>query len=189
MNHSENNSNSTWMIVILIVALVLGYWLYSTHTNLPDLGTISNKNYTVTTDKQPLNPAQIDNILCTNHSPACNTGSTFYQNAIRTGISATYALAVFKAESSYGTAGVARYTKGIGNIICTPGYDCVQGFRAYPTWEAGEEDWFNLIKNLYINEKKLTTVATIANVYAPPSSNDTNAYVANIESTMTSLSK
>lgn len=193
-NNNENSSSSfTWMIIICIVVFVLGYWMYSTHTNMPNLNTISagssTTNYTVTVDKQPLSAAQIDTVLCTNNSPACHTGSTFYSNATRTGISAAYALAVFKAESSYGTAGVARSTKGIGNIQCTPGYTCIQGFRSYASWEVGESDWFSLIKNLYIDEKNLTTVDKIAMVYAPPTSNDTSKYVSNIENTMNELSK
>lgn len=193
MDFAKRNESSTVLIVILILAFLLGYWLYSTHTSLPNLTTISagssNNSYTVTTNNQPLTAAQINTVLCTNHSPACGTGQALYQDAMSAQIDDSYALAVFHAESSYGIAGIAKTTRSLGNIMCSSGYTCYSGYRSYASWEAGYADWFSLIKNLYINTKKLTTVATIAEVYAPPTDNNTSQYVANIETTMDSLSK
>lgn len=180
---------NTILILLLIVAIVAGYYYESTQTSWPNLTTIAASDHTVTVAKQTLSAAQIDTILCGAKSPACHTGSSLYQDAISTGIDDAYALAVFKAESSYGTAGVAVVTRSLGNIRCTNGYDCYQGYRAYASWEAGFNDWFRLIKSLYVTSWKLTTVRTIAAKYAPASENNTSSYAASINDTMSQLSK
>jgi len=120
----------------------------------------------------------INHVLCSASSPACSTGAALYAYGIQYGIDPAYALAFFEHESSFGTTGVARVTRSLGNIRCTPGYACIDGFRAYATWQAGYLDWYRLIRSLYVNQWHLTTVEQIIPVYAPY---DPRAYISAVE--------
>ena len=69
-----------------------------------------------------------------------------------------------------------------GNIRASAGYAQIEGYRAYRSWTAGFEDWYKLIKNLYIGQWSLTTVEQIIPVYAPSSdNNDVSAYISAVE--------
>ncbi len=124
----------------------------------------------------------INHVLCSASSPACSTGAALYAYGIQYGIDPAYALAFFEHESSFGTTGVARVTKSLGNIRCTAGYACIDGFRAYATWQAGYLDWYRLIRSLYVNQWHLSTVTAIIPVYAPSSDhNDVSGYINAVE--------
>src|SRR5262249_1613046 len=117
----------------------------------------------------------IDNILCSNASPACGTGKAMYNDGVQIGIDPVFALAFFKHESSYGKYGIAALNKGLGNIRCSSGYVCKGGFRAYATWEEGYDDWYHLIR-YYIDTWHKNTIDAIVPTYAPSSENDTSGY-------------
>lgn len=123
----------------------------------------------------------INNVLCQASSPACGTGTALYQLGIRHGIDPVYALAFFQHESTFGRYGVASVNKGLGNIRCSQGYTCISGFRAYATWQEGYEDWYHLIRTLYVDVWGLTTIDTIVPRYAPSSENDTPSYILAIK--------
>jgi hypothetical protein len=125
-----------------------------------------------------ITPEQIEQVLRQYHSPAQGAGQTMYDLGLKYGIDPAYPLAFFIHESSAGTQGVATVTKSIGNIRVTPGYDSYAGFRKYATWEAGMEDWYKLIKDLYIDSWHLTTLQAIIPRYAPSADhNDPLAYI------------
>jgi len=93
-----------------------------------------------------------------------------------------FLLAFFIHESSAGTS--ARWagrkpngttTHNVGNIVCTTGWRCHGRFRDYASWEAGIEDWYRLIRDLYIGEWGRTTVEAIIPKYAPASDNNDEA--------------
>jgi hypothetical protein len=129
-----------------------------------------------------LSAQQIDKILCGAGSPACGTGNTFYQDSLTSGIDDAYALAFFHHESGYGTSGSATQTLSMGNINCSSGYSCRGRFRAYSSWDAGINDWYQLIKNVYVNQG-LTTVNQIVYKYAPSSDgNDPDSYINAVQS-------
>ena len=128
-----------------------------------------------------LTAQQIDKILCNAGSPACGTGNTFYQDSLAYGIDDAYGVAFLHHESDYGLEGAAVETKNMGNIVCTSGYDCIGRFRAYSSWSAGIDDWYRLIKDVYIGQGH-TTVESIIPIYAPASdNNDCSAYVSAVE--------
>lgn len=128
-----------------------------------------------------ISPAKIDEVLRSYKSPAAGVGQAMFDLGAKYGIDPAYALAFFIHESSAGTAGIAVNTKSIGNIRHTPGYENYGGFRKYPTWEAGIEDWYKLIKDLYVNGWKLTTVEQIVPVYAPAADrNNPTAYIQQV---------
>ncbi len=132
--------------------------------------------------KPTLSAAFIDKVLAAFHSRAAGTGEALYSLGVQYGIDPAYALAFFMHESTFGTTGVARATLSLGNIRCTPGYQCIEGYRAYASYQNGYLDWYRLIRNLYITQWHLTTVQAIIPVYAPSSDhNDVASYIAAIE--------
>jgi hypothetical protein len=69
----------------------------------------------------------------------------------------------------------------VGNIRCTPGYRCLDGYRASRTWAAGAADWYRLIRTLYLDTWGLRTPAPILPSYAPAGDgNDPAAYAARV---------
>jgi len=129
-----------------------------------------------------LSAAAIDAILGEYGSPAQGQGAVFYQMGRKYGIDPAFALAFYVEESHCGTRGVARFTHGIGNIRWTPGFDSYEGYRAYPDYATGIEDWFKLIRELYVDGWGLQTVGQIVPRYAPPGdNNDPASYIATVE--------
>lgn len=125
-----------------------------------------------------LPPAFLNQVLKQAKSPAQGTGQALYELSKQYQIDDAYALAFFKAESQYGTTGVARVTRSLGNIRCAGYAHCISGYRAYTSWQQGYQDWYQLIRNLYVNTWHLVTVSQIIPVYAPASDgNDPNAYI------------
>ena len=131
----------------------------------------------------------INLVLAAGHSPAAGTGEALYNLGVQYGIDPAYALAFFLHESSLGKTGVANATQSLGNIRCSNGYRCIDGFRAYQTWPDGYRDWYRLILYGYVQGQitiplaghKCTTVEQIIPVYAPASDhNDEAAYIAAI---------
>ena len=122
--------------------------------------------------KPTLRASFVNRVLLAYHSPAVGTGQALYDLSVRYGVDDAYALAFFMHESTFGTTGVARATRSLGNIRCTPGYQCTLGYRAYATFQAGYEDWYQLIKDGYVGGQvssrcPCVTVEQIIPVYAP----------------------
>ncbi len=125
-----------------------------------------------------LSAAFIDRVLATYGSPVVGLGRALYADSRQFHIDDVYALAFFQHESIFGTTGVARFTRSLGNIICSGYPTCFRRFRSYSSWQVGAWDWFRLIKQEYL-PRGLFTVQTIVPVYAPASDhNDVGAYIA-----------
>ncbi len=125
-----------------------------------------------------LSASFIDRVLSAYQSPAVGLGAALYADSVQFHLDDAYALAFFLHESSFGTTGVARYTRSLGNLICSGYATCYDGFRSYPSWQVGAWDWFRLIRYEYL-PRGLTTVQTIVPVYAPASDGNTpSAYIA-----------
>jgi len=128
---------------------------------------------------------QIEQVLAEFNSPAAGHGQEIYDLGVKYGINPAISLAFFVHESGAGSnpAWAGRKPDGttsnnIGNIICTPGYRCYGRFREYATWGEGIEDWYKLIKELYVGEWGRTTVEEIIPKYAPAAdNNDEGAYI------------
>jgi hypothetical protein len=133
-----------------------------------------------------LSASFVNRVLAAYHSPAVGTGQALYDLSLRYGIADEYALAFFLHESAFGTTGVARVTRSLGNIRCSDGYRCIAGYRVYATWQAGYEDWFKLIKFEYVTGQvsrkcPCVTIQQIIPIYAPASDhNNESAYMAAI---------
>ena len=129
----------------------------------------------------------INQVLAYYHSPAAGKGQALFDDGITYGIDPVFALAFFMHESSFGTTGIAQYTLSLGNLRCVPPYSCYDGFSSFPTWEAGFEAWYSLIRNVYIDTWHLSTVEQIIPTYAPASDhNDVAAYINAVETAVDS---
>jgi hypothetical protein len=121
--------------------------------------------------------AFIDRVLIAYGSPAAGTGQALYDDGVSTGIDPVYALAFFLHEDSFGTTGIGAANHSLGNIRCSAGYVCQDGFRYYATWEGSYRDWYHLILDGYVEGQvtdaivghPCSTVAQIVPVYAPSS--------------------
>ena len=132
-----------------------------------------------------ISAAFIDQILAANNSPAAGSGQAIYTDGVKYGIDPVFALAFFMHESSFGTAGIAQLTLSPGNLRCIPSADCLSGYAAFPSWSAGFDAWYQLIRNLYVNSWGLTTIDQIIPRYAPPTDNNNDsAYISAVESSI-----
>lgn len=157
-------------------------WQYLTSGNTANQQSVSSPAQGSSVLGSPsLSAQQIDKILSSAGSPAVGTGNTFYNDSVQYGIDDAYALGFFHHESGYGESGAATQTLNMGNIVCTEGYDCIGRFRAYSSWSSGIDDWYQLIKNVYVSQGH-TTVESIIPIYAPSSdNNDPNSYISAVE--------
>lgn len=141
----------------------------------------ANSCYCIT-GKPTISASFINQVLAYYHSPASRLGGSLYSLGVRYGINPVYALAFFMHESRLGLAGVARYSLSLGNIRCSAGYRCIDGYRAYSSWSNGFQDWYKLLRNLYVDTWHLITVEQIIPTYAPPGDhNNVRAYIAALE--------
>ena len=132
-----------------------------------------------------VSPQLIDSVLAKYNSPATGKGQAIHDLGVKYGIDPAFMLAFFIHESSAGSnrkwAGYkpdGTTTHNVGNIVCTPGWRCHGRFRDYDSWEAGIEDWYKLIKELYVGQWGRSTVEAIIPKYAPASdNNDEAAYI------------
>ncbi|GAC1394322.1 MAG: hypothetical protein NVSMB38_26390 [Ktedonobacteraceae bacterium] len=121
----------------------------------------------------------INRVLDAYGSPAAGKGQALYDMGVKYGIDPAFALAFFQHESSFGKAGEARSSLSLGNLRCIPDAQCTDNYAWFPTWEAGFEAWYKLIRNLYVAVWGLTTVDQIIPRYAPTADNNNEAaYIA-----------
>ncbi len=139
------------------------------------------KVYTIV-GKPTLDAAFINSVLASYNSPASGKGQVLYDYGVQYGINPAYALAFFLEESNFGTKGVATVTHALGNIRASSGQPQYQGYRSYPTWEAGFQDWYKLIAEKYVGAWHLSTVDQIIPVYAPANDNNDEAqYISTVK--------
>ena len=105
-----------------------------------------------------------------------------YNLGVQYGIDPVYALAFFMHESTFGTTGVAQTTLSLGNMRCIATRPCIfrniGGFAQMQSWVDGFDQWYKLIRNLYVAQWGLVTIDRIIPVYAPSSDhNDVNGYI------------
>jgi hypothetical protein len=133
--------------------------------------------------KPTISASFIDQVLASYNSPAAGKGQALYDLGVKYGIDPVFALAFFMHESLFGTTGEARATLSLGNLRCIPTRPCISqnigGFAKMNSWEDGFEQWYKLIRNLYVAQWGLVTVDQIIPTYAPSSDhNDVAGYIA-----------
>lgn len=128
----------------------------------------------------------INRVLASYHSPTAGMGKTLYDLGVKYGIDPVYPLAFFMHESLFGTTGEARATLSLGNSRCIPDRPCIDqdrgGYAKMNSWQDGFEQWYKLIRNLYIAQWGRITVDQIIPKYAPNSDgNNEAAYIATLK--------
>src|SRR6266704_4365953 len=103
-------------------------------------------------------------------SPMVGTGKLVEQVSRQTNIDDAFALAVWWTETNDGAAGVGLADRNPGSVRGSVGYpSAFDGYTIYPSYSAAIVDWFNLIRNRYVN-RGLTTVSAISYPYVGTSS-------------------
>lgn len=128
----------------------------------------------------------INKVLASYHSPTAGMGQSLYDLGVKYGIDPVYPLAFFMHESLFGTTGEARVTLSLGNSRCIPDRPCIDqdrgGYAKMNSWQDGFEQWYKLIRNLYIAQWGRVTVDQIIPKYAPNSDgNNEAAYIATLK--------
>lgn len=189
-----------YILAAALVILILvsgGTWLGSSLATALNAPTGQGGTYSL--EGSPTVSADfINRVLTRYHSPAAGEGQAVYDDGVKYGIDAVFALAFFMHESSFGTTGEARESLSIGNLRCVgAGYEdlhpsCQDNYAWFSSWDDGIEAWYRLIKNGYVqgainqaigrNACPCMTVEQIIPVYAPRSDhNDEAAYIAAVE--------
>jgi hypothetical protein len=128
----------------------------------------------------------INQVLASYNSPAAGKGQALYDLGVKYGIDPVFALAFFMHESLFGTTGEARATLSLGNLRCIPTRPCIDqdrgGYAQMSSWVDGFEQWYKLIRNLYVAQWGLVTVDKIIPTYAPNSDgNNELEYIATLK--------
>ncbi len=132
--------------------------------------------------KPTVTPAFINEVLSNYHSPAAGKGQALYDLGVKYGIDPAFALAFFMHESTFGTKGEANASLSLGNIRCIPNFRCRDNFAWFDTWEDGFQEWYKLMRNLYVAQWGLTTVDQIIPTYAPAADhNNESAYINSLK--------
>jgi hypothetical protein len=146
---------------------------------------IHNGPYSVL-GKPTISASFINQVLASYHSPAAGKGQTLYDLGVKYGIDPVFALAFFMHESLFGTTGEARATLSLGNSRCIPTRPCIDqnrgGYAQMYSWEDGFDQYYKLIRNLYVAQWGLVTVDQIIPTYAPNSDgNNEKQYIATLK--------
>ncbi|GAC1361837.1 MAG: glucosaminidase domain-containing protein [Ktedonobacteraceae bacterium] len=132
--------------------------------------------------KPTITPDFINQVLSRYNSPAAGKGQALYDLGVKYGIDPAFALAFFMHESTFGTRGEASASLSLGNIRCIPNFRCRDNFAWFDTWEDGFQEWYKLIRNLYVAQWGLTTVDQIIPTYAPAADhNNETAYINSLK--------
>lgn len=138
------------LVGIALIAVVAACFMYYQKTsttglmpNLASLDTTLNAGQPVIFGAPALTPSQVNTILCNAHSSACGTGQSLYDTSVQSGINDAFPMAVFKAESLYGTLGAAKANHSIGNLISNKTGKLVY----YSTWGASYADFLAIAKS------------------------------------------
>jgi hypothetical protein len=177
-------------VLVCSVVLLLVWWgsyalvqsssaqqLLSHLSTLVPLGSQPDAGASTVTGPPTISAAFIDRVLSAYGSPAAGTGQALYDGGVQDGIDPVYALAFFQHEDSFGRTGWGAVNQSLGNSRCSGWPRCQGGYRYYPTWADGYQDWYNLILNGYVRGQvsmpivghACTTVDEIVPVYAPSS--------------------
>jgi hypothetical protein len=120
---------------------------------------------------------QFDTILRDYNSPAAGVGIPITAYAKEKQIDTAYVLYMFIQESTAGTSpNWNAATRNPGNIICAGYSTCIGRFRQYSTWEEGFKAQIDLLAD-YRDTNNIQDIDTAMHKWAPPSENDTAAYI------------
>lgn len=124
-------------------------------------------------------------------SPLVGAGDNFVNAGVEHGINPMWVVVIAQKESSFGTAGIA--TKGTNNSFGRTATDAQPGvvikgrrWYKYSSFQDSPFEQSAYLKRRYIDQG-LTTMREIVYTYAPPSENNTEQYIKDIERSMGKL--
>ena len=162
------------LVQILLIGLLV--WLLARHYTQPAVRhpaepifkPVMPPSGPVRIDGAPsISADRVNGILAAYRSPLRGHGESILALSKKYGIDDAVALAFFVMESRAGTQGEAVTTHSFGNLRPMPGEPSRDGYRYYNTWMDGATEWFGLMRDLYINQLNLHTVADVIPIYAP----------------------
>jgi hypothetical protein len=111
--------------------------------------------------------AVVDATLHREGSPLAGLGAVIIAKGRRWGIDPVFLVAFV----TYFDAGAPLPTAAhnVGHIRAVGTQRAIDGYRAFPTWQAGIDAWYRLIAAVYVRRWELTTLDRIVPVYAPGS--------------------
>ncbi len=189
---NTHGGGSGWALLLLIglglalIVLVLKPFESVSRINTAREVKIVNTGQYSPIGDPTISRANFKNFLKEMNSPALAEGDAMYDACLDSGCDPALALAFFEHESSGGNQGAAAVTKSVGNIRCSPGYNCytTQGngsFRKYDSWTESVRDWSRLLK-VYRELYNKRTLEEIIPMYAPQAdNNDEQAYIAAVK--------
>jgi len=183
--------------LVIIVVVALGFGLASLIAPKPTPQLPPDTSYSVIGGPS-VTADFINQVLDHYGSPAAGQGQALHDLGVKSGIDPVFALAFFMHESSFGKAGMATITLGLGNERClsdrpcinTEGGPCQAGqscYAQFSSWADGFEHWYQLIKDGYVGGQvssrcPCTTIPQIIPVYAPSADhNNEGAYISSVE--------
>ncbi len=120
--------------------------------------------------KPSLPAATVDAIFKGLGSPMNGMGQVVVQASQHSNIDDAFALAVWWTETNDGAAGVGLADRNPGSVRGSVGYpSAYDGYTIYPSYSAAIVYWFNMLKNMYVNQG-LSTVYLISHPYVGTSS-------------------
>ena len=186
--------------LVIIVIVIAGFGLANLVAPKPTPQLPPNTSYSVIGGPS-VTADFINQVLGHYGSPASGQGQALYDLGVEYGVDPVFALAFFMHESSFGKAGMATVTLGLGNERClsdrpcvnTQGGQCQTGQSCYAqffSWQDGFEHWYMLITGPVYKGAGLTTVATIIPRYAPNADHNNEAgYIASVENAVATWRK
>src|SRR5919199_4685093 len=163
-----------WLAILILVPLLLPATVAAQAPSGP----------TPVVGQPSISLQQVQTILA--HSPLLAIAQEIYALGQQARIAPAFALAIWTHESSLDTAGASVPHNNPGNVSCPaaahpPALPCVAGDRwaQYPDLRSAVADWYRYLTARYV-QQGLTTVEAILPIYAPPSENDTAAYIQQV---------
>lgn len=111
--------------------------------------------------------AVVDAALRREGSPLAGLGAAIVAGGRRWGIDPVYLVAFVTYFDAGSPLPVAAHN--VGHIRAVATQRAIDGYRAFPTWQAGIDAWYRLITTVYVRRWGLTTLDRIVPVYAPGS--------------------
>jgi hypothetical protein len=173
-NKMYRNKLIQWGLLVVFIAIVVGLIVHTQDKQLifsvkaasqsmpdGDLSVVGKPSLPATT---------VDAILKSLGSPMSGTGQVVAQASQQTNIDDAFALAVWWTETNDGAAGVGLADRNPGSVRGSVGYpSAYDGYTIYPSYSAAIVYWFNMLKNMYVNQG-LSTVYLISHPYVGTSS-------------------
>jgi len=127
--------------------------------------------------------ALIDAALAREGSPLAGQGAAIVADGRRAGVDPVFLLAFVSHFDLHAPLPAAAHN--VGHVRATAGEAALDGYRIYPTWQAGITAWYALIRGQYVGRWGLKTLDAILLVYAPSTQAGVESELADLRAMVT----